>query len=94
MTTNIGRAGSLESCDVLVTVILQAPGSGVDIRLQSIVEKQFGAQIREVIQGVLSRHCITDVIVEARDRGALNYTIESRVLTALDRARLWKEGTK
>lgn len=94
MTITTGRAGSLESCDILVTVIPKEAGSGVEIRLQSLVEKQFGAQIRETIQAVLLKHDVHDVLIEARDRGALNYTIESRVLTALERAGIWKEGAR
>jgi len=94
MATGIGRAGSLESCDILVTIIPRERGSGVEIRLQSIVEKQFGAQIRCAIQAVLLKHCVTDVIVDANDRGALNYTIEARAQTALERAGLWKEHAR
>lgn len=89
MGTRVGRAGSLESCDVLITVFPQAAG-GLHIGLTSIVEQQFGEQIRAVIERTLVENAITDAIVEVRDRGAFDYAIRSRLLTALDRAGLAK----
>lgn len=89
MEVKVGRAGSLESCDVLITVFPQAAG-GLDIKLTSLVEQQFGEQIRAVIEKTLAENAVTDAVIEVRDRGAFDYAIRSRLLTALERTGLVK----
>jgi len=89
LEVKIGRAGSLESCDVLITVFPQAAG-GLDIRIASIVEQQFGEQIRVVIENTLAETSVHDAVIEVRDRGAFDYAIKARLLTALGRAGLVK----
>ena len=90
MDGKIGRAGSLESCDVLITVFPHQPGAGLELRVNSLVEQQFGDQIRAVIENTLAENSITDAIIEVRDRGAFDYAIRARLLTALERAGLVK----
>ena len=80
------QAGTLESADILITVALTEPGAGLQIDLVSPTMKQYGAMIRQVIENVLTANGIADAMVHANDKGALDYTIEARMQTAIDRA--------
>ncbi len=80
-----GISGTLESSDVMVT-IKKSDKPGISIKLASIVEKQFGKVIREVITETLQQLEIESAIVEAVDKGALDCTIRARVKTAAYRA--------
>ena len=80
-----GQAGTVESNDILVSVSPGNQGSGVVVNLTSPVEKQYGEQIRTVIADTLTVCGITDVVVAANDRGALDCTIKARVETAVAR---------
>ena len=82
---DVGIAGTLESSDISIYVE-ENTGKGIQIELKSTVENQFGKQIREVIKETLSELGVTDVIVRANDKGALDCTIRARVLTAVNRA--------
>jgi citrate lyase subunit gamma (acyl carrier protein) len=76
-------AGTMESSDIMITL---EPGAGnVEIDLQSMVEKQFGRQIRQVIKDTLIDLRVNDVKVTAVDKGALDCTIRARVKTAVYR---------
>ena len=90
LSTQMGRAGSLESCDAFITVFKTPEGTTRDIRLESVVLQQFGDQVLETIHRVLDTCNLTSVRVEVRDRGAFEYTLEARLLTALERAGLCK----
>lgn len=79
------KAGTLESNDIFI-MVSPAESEGVTLELQSIVLAQFGRQIRETILKTVAARGVTQVNILARDRGALDYTIEARVETALDRA--------
>ena len=76
-------AGSYESSDCLITVSTQEE---TEVRIESIVFDQFGDQIKDVILETLAEYNIENVLVECFDKGALDYTIKSRLLTALKRA--------
>ncbi|QMS84325.1 citrate lyase acyl carrier protein [Candidatus Xianfuyuplasma coldseepsis] len=78
----IHTAGTTESSDCRIHV---SPSEGIQIQIESIVFDQFGDQIYAVISTVLQEHNITDMKVECFDKGALDYTIRSRVITALKR---------
>jgi citrate lyase subunit gamma (acyl carrier protein) len=81
-------AGTMESSEIMITISPASPepGSGnVEIDLQSMVEKQFGRQIRQVIKDTLSELQISGVKVSAVDKGALDCTIRARVKTAVFR---------
>ncbi|MCT4564744.1 MAG: citrate lyase acyl carrier protein [Maledivibacter sp.] len=80
-----GMAGTMESSDINV-VIEKNEESGIKIYLSSSVEKQFGDQIRKVILETLKELNVTDVIVRAVDRGALDCTIRARVQSAVMRS--------
>ncbi|WP_368384831.1 citrate lyase acyl carrier protein [Streptococcus mutans] len=83
-------AGSLESSDIMVTVN-PSDVQGITVQLESSVEKQFGQQIRKVIEETLKH-----LGVKAVDKGALDCTIKARTITAVHRAAQveaydWKE---
>lgn len=80
-----GMAGTLESSDVMIT-ISENTSSGITIELQSTVEKQFGKQIRKVINGKLEEIGISDAKVSVNDKGALDCTIRARLEAASYRA--------
>ena len=77
-------AGTLESSDVMVT--LEGGGEGIEIDLTSIVEKQFGREIRRAITETMLELGVENVKVKAVDKGALDCTIRARVKTAVYRA--------
>ncbi len=78
----IGVAGSLESNDALITV---TESHKTEITIKSIVYDFFHTQIEEVIATVLKEFNITNVNVLCEDKGALDYTIRARLITALSR---------
>lgn len=78
-------SGTLESSDVLITVEIN-PAGGNWINLESDVEKQFGKQIKQVIEKALKDFEVTDALVTVIDKGGLNCTIQARIETALMRA--------
>ena len=78
------RAGSMESNDIYI-MLLPYDG-GVDLQLNSKVIKQFGKRIKKIILLTLEELNITEVQIIANDSGALDYTIKSRVMTAVERS--------
>jgi len=77
-------AGTMESSDIMITL---EPGSGsIELDLKSQVEKQFGRQIRAVINAELAELGVKSAKVTAVDKGALDCTIQARVKTAVYRA--------
>ena len=68
--------GTLESSDIMITLNPSDAGR-IDIQLESSVEKQFGAQIRRVIEDTLTRLGIQSAQVVAVDKGALDCTIQA-----------------
>jgi citrate lyase subunit gamma (acyl carrier protein) len=82
---NTAMAGTLESSDI--TIVIE-PNSDkvISINLKSSVEKQFGEQIKKVIEGTLKELNIESATVSANDKGALDCVIKARVQTAALRA--------
>lgn len=78
-------AGTLESCDIQI-MLVSNDDKGIEIELKSSVEKQFGRQIRKVINETLEKLEINNVKVVATDKGALDCTIRARVECAAYRA--------
>jgi citrate lyase subunit gamma (acyl carrier protein) len=78
-------AGSLESSDVLVT-ISPTSSSAVDLKIESIVIKQYGKRIRSVTEEVVKTAGIKGASVLVQDRGALECTLRARLETAIARA--------
>jgi len=81
----ISKAGTLESNDIYVIIMPNEKG-GISIELESMVMKQFGADIEEAIRETLDALEVKNAIVKAQDKGALDYTIRARVETAVKRA--------
>jgi len=75
-------AGSFESSDCLITV---SKSDETKIIIESIVFEQFGDQIKDVILSTLKELNLTNLLIECVDKGALDYTIKSRLITALKR---------
>ena len=78
-------AGSLESSDVLVSVI-PAGGSAVSLSVDSIVMKQYGRRIRSVAEEMIGTSGLSGASVMIQDRGALECTLRARLETAIERA--------
>lgn len=81
---NAATSGTMDSCDINIRIENNTLGKN-EIYLSSIVEKQFGTQIRQLIEETLAKHEITSVTVNAVDRGALDCTIKARVESAIFR---------
>lgn len=79
------QAGTVESSDILISLMPADSGSGIQIELVSPTIKQYGTQIKAAIRQVLISHGVEDAKVYANDKGALEYTIMARTLTALER---------
>jgi len=75
-------AGSYESSDCVITV---SESQELKVNIESIVFDQFGDQIKNVILDTLLNHNVSNVLVDCKDKGALDYTIKSRLETALKR---------
>jgi citrate lyase subunit gamma (acyl carrier protein) len=67
-------------------VTLEPGDAGIEIALESIVEKQFGREIRRAITETLESLQIRSAKVKAVDKGALDCTIRARVKTAAARS--------
>lgn len=81
----VAKAGTLESNDIMIMISPNEEGT-LELRLESIVMKQFGKTIERVIMEKLSELKVTSAVVVAQDKGALDYTIRARVETAVKRA--------
>ncbi|WP_346870678.1 citrate lyase acyl carrier protein [Clostridium sp. UBA5119] len=81
----ISKAGTLESNDIYVIIMPNEEG-GIAIELESLVMKQFGAEIERAIREALDTLQVKNAIVKAQDKGALDYTIRARIETAVKRA--------
>ena len=79
------QAGTLESNDIYVQ-LYPNPHDTIEIQLQSVVMKQFGKRIKEVILETLLAHGVTSCICVCEDKGALDFTIMARVKSAIGRS--------
>ncbi len=80
----IGVCGSLESNDCLITV---EESDKLEIIIESIVYDFFAEQIEDVIKNTLIEQGIAQIKVFCNDKGALDYTIKSRLEVAIKRMR-------
>ncbi len=81
---NPAVCGSLQSNDCFVRIY--PAEDGIQLELTSTVMQQFGKQIEKVIRETLERMGITGCRLVLEDKGALDYTIRSRVETVVRRA--------
>lgn len=77
-----GVAGTKESNDALISVM---ECDALEIEIHSIVDLLFHDQIEKVIRETLQEANMTRVRVVVYDKGALDYTIRARLVTALKR---------
>ena len=77
-----GTAGSKESNDCYVTV---EEAENTKIIIDSIVGAFFYDQIKQTIEDTLKELQTKNVKVIVEDKGALDYTIKSRVISAIKR---------
>lgn len=77
-------AGTMESSDAYVEI---EPGTGLNIQLESVVQEQFGDEIRNVVGQVLEENGVRNANVRIIDRGALECVIRARVETAVIRGK-------
>lgn len=82
--TGKGRAGTLESGDILIEV--EPTLDETDIFLRSSVLSLYGQQIRAVLLKTVEELDLQGVFITAQDKGALDCTIRARLLTAVARA--------
>ncbi|SFI02947.1 citrate lyase subunit gamma (acyl carrier protein) [Tindallia magadiensis] len=80
-----GIAGTLESNDVMVTVELRTEGP-LNIDLESNVIHQFGELIEKTARMTLEELGVKHGLVKIVDKGALDYAIRARIITAVNRA--------
>ena len=78
-----GQAGTMQSSDLMVSV---EPSDTLVIEIESTVKKQFEHLIRAKLEEVLAKFGVESGRVSVSDRGALDYAIEARLETALQRA--------
>jgi len=77
------QAGTMQSSDLMVAL---EPAEALTVEVESTVKKQFEHLIRAVVERVLTAHGVTAGRVRISDRGALDYAIQARLETALQRA--------
>ena len=76
-------AGFVEKNDVLVTV--EPSQKGIEVALSSDVDRQYGEHMRNLIRDTVKEAGYDNVKVTATDKGAWDYTIIARGLSALQR---------
>lgn len=76
-------AGTLESSDIYIIV---EPASSIEIELESEVLAQFGDSIKEIMLDTLKELDVTGIKIIAKDKGAIDPVIKSRLQTAVLRA--------
>ncbi len=81
----IGTAGSKESNDCFVTV---KESTETNIVIDSVVAAFFYDQIKATVEETLKEMNVKNVIVSIEDKGALDYTIKSRLISAIKRMEL------
>ena len=77
-------AGTMESSDAYVEI---EPADSLQIQLESVVQEQFGDDIRTVVAEVLADNKVEKANIRVIDRGALECVIRARVETAILRGR-------
>ena len=77
-------AGTMESSDAYVEI---EPAESLSIELESVVQEQFGDDIRAVVSEVLAENGVEKANVRVIDRGALECVIRARVETAVIRGK-------
>lgn len=77
-----GISGTTESSDCLITV---ESYDGTLVMVESIVKDFFGDHIENLIKQTLKDLKINNIKVTVDDKGAYDFTIKARLLTAIER---------
>lgn len=77
-------AGTMESSDAYIEI---EPADGLEIQLESVVQQQFGQEIRSAVEEMLRENGVENASVRIVDRGALECVIRARVETAILRGK-------
>ena len=77
-------SGTMESSDAYVEI--EPREEGLEINIESVVEKQFGEKIENTVREILAEYELTAAEVRVVDRGALECVIRARVETAILRS--------
>ncbi|UMB59553.1 citrate lyase acyl carrier protein [Lutibacter sp. A80] len=80
------QSGSFESSDIIILIEPVEPNSGRNIDIDSSVMLEYGATIKKLINSKLDSYKISDIHLIAKDKGALELTINARLETAIKRA--------
>lgn len=85
--TKTAQAGASQLSDILIQV-MPNPEGGIRLELDSkrVILKQFGKQMERVVREKIDEMEIEDLVLKAKDNGALDYTIRARVQAAIERA--------
>lgn len=78
-------SGTLESSDAYIEI--EPSSDGLSVEIESVVLKQFGAQIKSAVLSVLDEFEVKNANVKVFDRGALECVIRARVESAILRAK-------
>ena len=78
------KAGTFESSDTYVEI--DAGNNDIEIELESVVELQFGEQIKASAMEELNKNQIQNAKLSIKDHGALDCVIRARIETAIERA--------
>lgn len=73
-------AGTLESNDLQVKV---SPSQKLEVVINSEVIKQFGDQIKAIVNETIQKLGLADGLILIEDKGALDCTIKARVQSAI-----------
>jgi len=79
MAVTVGRE---DRGDIKITIELAPEGHGIEVELESSLERLYGESIREQIKNELKKFGIADAKVKCIDDGALPYVISARVEAA------------
>lgn len=81
----VSVAGTTDSNDCQITI---KENNGILVEVESIVKEFFGDHIENLIKEKLDELNITNVYISVIDKGAYDFTIISRLMTALTRMEL------
>ncbi len=87
------QSGSFESSDIMILIEPVEEKSGRKIEMDTTVMMQYGENIKQLITKKLDEFKVQDIHLIAKDKGALEITIEARIETALLRAANLQRGT-
>lgn len=77
-------AGTLESSDIYI--IIEPNSNGIELEIESVVEGQYGENIKQVILESLNELNVKNAKLIVNDKGAIEPVIKSRIQTVVTRA--------